>query len=111
MIKLVTDGVKTGAASMRLAENAPTLSLVVILLFGVFYYMERRDSQWIKMLERGDEVQSMRIDECHRVQDASTLALLAVAEGMKEQAFASQSQSLAFKEFSIRLETHTNNRQ
>jgi hypothetical protein len=101
MFSKVAEKVKTGAAAMELAKQAPVLMIFALFVIGVFYYQERRDQHWMKMLERDDKVSAMRIEECHRVQGESTQAIRAVASAL-------QNQTLAFKEFSIRLENHAN---
>lgn len=86
---------------MRILEQAPLLSICLAFAMGILWFQERRDVMWAKMLERGEVVSKLRIEQCHAVQAESTEALKAVAEALTVHA-------VAFNEVSVRLETSAN---
>lgn len=89
--------VKKYDATVELVKQAPILIVFALFACGFLYFMERRDTHWMKMLERDDKVSALRIEQCHLVQSESSAALESFAEALQVHA-------LAFKEVSIRLE-------
>lgn len=98
-MQVVAQKIKGAAATIELAKQAPILCVFSMFAIGGLYFMERRDTHWIQMLERGDTTTAQRIEQCHAVQKESSEAMKAVAAALQHQA-------IAFKELSIRLEKH-----
>lgn len=82
---------------MDLAKQAPVLVILLGFVTISFIYMERRDTMWIEMMKRDEAVSTIRIEQCHSVQDRSNEALDAVTEALKLHA-------VAFEGLSIRLQ-------
>lgn len=73
-----------------LVKQAPTMTVFLVLVGLFLFYQERQAS-------REDLTAKTRIERCHQVQAESSEAIKKLTEAM-------QSQALAFKEMSLRLE-------
>ena len=94
---MTIDAVDKSRASVELSRQAPILIVFALFASGFLYFMERRDSHWMQMMERSDVTADLRIEQCHAVQIES-------AKAMESFSKALQVHALAFNKVSIRLE-------
>lgn len=100
MISKVTDKAKDIATAMELAKQAPTLLIFAIFAIGTLWFMERRDAHWTSILERGDKVADLRIEQCHAVQIHSAEASESFSKALAEQSLSLRELTLAIRALS-----------
>lgn len=64
---------------------APQWAVVVCIIAGFLYYLDRREQREVEREQRISKVSDLRIEQCHNVQEQANKAISDVAEALREQ--------------------------